>query len=102
MNNDTKLILEELQKLRQEMAGLFEDMNHRMDKLEAKIDEKFDGFRNQFCEELNKAAGIISKQITDATDDVFCETLYQEYLTNPEQGDSVTLEEAAQRLGEKR
>lgn len=35
----------------------------------------------------------------EAEDAAFCESLYQEYLADPDKGQTVTIEEAAQILG---
>lgn len=35
----------------------------------------------------------------EAEDAAFCESLYQEYLADPDKGQAVTIEEAAQMLG---
>lgn len=39
------------------------------------------------------------KAIDEATDNAFCETLYQEYEADPDKGEAVSLEEAARQLG---
>lgn len=37
--------------------------------------------------------------ITDAADDAFCNALYKEYQADPDKGQAVSIEEAAQLLG---
>lgn len=37
--------------------------------------------------------------ITDASDDAFCQSLYEEYLSDPDRGESISLENAAAQLG---
>lgn len=37
--------------------------------------------------------------VDEASDDAFCRALYEEYKADPDKGDPVSLEEAAQLLG---
>jgi len=37
--------------------------------------------------------------ITDAADDAFCNALYDEYKTDPDKGQAISLEDAAKALG---
>ena len=37
--------------------------------------------------------------ITEAADDAFCESLYEEYKADPDKGNAVSLEDAAAMLG---
>ena len=52
--------------------------------------------------QLNNIVAILQAArdaVTEAAEDAFCNTLYEEYESDPDKGEAVSLEEAARSLG---
>lgn len=65
--------------------------------------EKCIAIINSFSEaQLANIAAMLQaahNAVSEAADDAFCASLYEDYLTDPDRGEAISLEEAAAALG---
>lgn len=64
-----------------------------------KCNEILDSFSEMQLVNIVALHQAAQNAINDASDDAFCNALYEEYRDDPEKGQAVSLEDAARELG---